>query len=73
MHVCVTFGISRLESGRIIRLCAAGPILRTVVQYLIAFCSRSEVAVDDVISGRLVKLTDHSVFLATRISYFISV
>ena len=34
----------------------AGPVLRNFVQYLIAFCSRSEAA-SDVISGALVKPT----------------
>ena len=33
--------------------CPAGPVLRTVVQYLIAFCSRLEAA-SDVISGTFV-------------------
>ena len=41
-------------SGRIIRLFyLAGPVLRTFVQYLITFCSRTEAA-GDVLSGRFV-------------------
>ena len=39
-------------------LCASmapAPVLRTVVQYLIAFCSRQEPA-SDIISGRFVRL-----------------
>ena len=39
----------------IMHLYAGAPILRTFVQFLIAFCSRLEAA-SDIISGRLVKL-----------------
>ena len=49
MHadVPVNFGDSRLKSGRIIRLFVRlSPILGTFVQYLIAFCSRLEEAID---------------------------
>ena len=47
------FGDSRLNNGRISRLCLAGPVLHTYVQYLITFCSRREAA-SDVISGMFV-------------------
>ena len=47
------FDDSRLNSGRIIRLCPAGPVLRTFVEYLITFYSRPEAA-SDVISGMFV-------------------
>ena len=44
--VPASFGDYRLNSGRIIRLCLAGPVLQTSVQYLITFSSRREVASD---------------------------
>ena len=53
MDICAKFGDSRLNNGRIILLWPVGPVLRTFVQYLIAFCSRSE-APGDVISGMFV-------------------
>ena len=55
--VSAGFGDSRLHSGRIIRLCPAGPVLRTCVQYLITFCSRPEEA-SDVIPSRFVGPAD---------------
>ena len=55
MDICAKFGYYRLNSGRIYStLWPAAPILRTFVQYLIAFCSRPEAA-SDVISGRFVR------------------
>ena len=52
----VSFCDHRLNNGRIILLCLAGPALCTFVQYLItSFCSRPEVA-SDVISGTFVRL-----------------
>ena len=35
---------STLNSGRVTRLLAAAPVLRTFVQYFIAFCNRPESA-----------------------------
>ena len=55
MNVRVKFGVSTLNSGRIIRLLPVAPILRTFVQYLLAFCSRPE-AVSNVICGRFGRL-----------------
>ena len=51
MDICVIFGDSELNSGRIIRY-FAGCIrfLRTLAQYLITFCSRQE-SPNDVISS----------------------
>ena len=51
MGVRVKFGDYRLNSGRIIRLFAD----RTLVQYLIVFCSRPEAA-SEVASVRLLRL-----------------
>ena len=59
------FGDSQLNSGRIIRLCPAGPVLRTLVQYLITFCSRPEAA-GDVISGMFVGLLVLDTFVKFR-------
>ena len=53
MDVRVKYDDSMLNSGRIIRLRPLGPILRTIVQNLIAFSSRPEAA-SDVISGTVV-------------------
>ena len=52
--VAAGFGNSRLNSAwpTYLTLCPAGPVLRTVVQYLITFCSRPEAA-STVISGTL--------------------
>ena len=47
---------STLNSGRIIGLFLAAPVLRTFVQYLAAFCSPPETA-SDVISAWFVRLT----------------
>ena len=46
-------GYSRLNNGRFIQLWLTGPVLRTFMQYLMAFCSRQETA-SDVVSGRFV-------------------
>ena len=54
LNVHAKFGTSRLHCGRIIRLFVDRTVLRTFVQYLIAFCSRPEKA-SDVISGRFVR------------------
>ena len=48
-----SFGDSRLNSGRIIRLRPAGPVLRTFVWYSVAFCSRPEAAND--VFGRFMR------------------
>ena len=45
-----------LNSGRLIRFLLAVSVLRTFVQYLIAFCSRLGTA-SDVIAGKFVELT----------------
>ena len=52
--VQASFGDYRLNSGRIIRLCPAGPVLHTFVEFCIAFCSRQEAA-SYVISNAFVK------------------
>ena len=39
MDVPVKFGDTMLNCGRIIRLFPGAPLLRTSVQYLIAFCA----------------------------------
>ena len=55
MDVSASLGDSRLNTGRIIRLfCPARPVLRTLMHYLIAFCTRREPA-SDVISGVFLK------------------
>ena len=56
MDIRVKFGDSMLNSGQIIQLLPAAPVLRTFVQYLMVFCSRPETAWD-VISSRFVELT----------------
>ena len=79
MNVRATFGESGLNSGRIISLWPAGPVLHiSFVRYLIAFCSRPQ-ATNDVISGRfersvisdkLVKFGDpHSLNLSQEIPH----
>ena len=54
MGVCEKFGYSMLNSGRTIRLWPSVPVLRTCVQYFIAFCSRLETA-SDVVSSKFVR------------------
>ena len=55
VDVRAKFGDSPLNSGRIIRFFVpATPVLRTFMQYLIAFCRRPEQA-GDVISGIFVR------------------
>ena len=44
--VHASFGDYKLNNGRMIRLCPAGPVLRTFVQYLMTFCSPLEAASD---------------------------
>ena len=56
MDVRVEFGDSVLNSGRIIRLFAGAPVIRTFVQYLVAFSSPAEAA-SEVISSSFVGLT----------------
>ena len=54
-YVPASFGDSMLNSGRIIRhFFPTGPVLRTFVQCVIAFSSRSETG-SDVISGLFVR------------------
>ena len=64
MDVRVKLCECMLNSGRIFQLLPATPVLRTLVQYLIAFGSRQEAA-SDVVANRSVRLTvsDESVKL----------
>ena len=53
MDVLLKFGDSVLNSDRILDFLSFSPVLRTFMQYLVAFCSRPE-AGSGVISGRFV-------------------
>ena len=55
MDVRVKLGDSMISSGRIIRLFAGRIVLRTCVQYLIAFCYRPETD-SDVLCSRFVAM-----------------
>ena len=52
--VPASFGDSFKQLSNYSTTCSAGPVLRTVEQYLMAFCSRPKAA-SDVVSGRFVK------------------